>query len=295
MHFDDEAEEDNGDEEEQEEEYYEQEEEEEGGAEDSISHSSAASGVAVPRGRAHPVPAAAGAGAGDDDDDDSSDSSVGPAPGAGGSFVPMDDIRSLRRSYPNARKTSSRYCFSCRYAPGGKATDIAREGIEVINEILVSADSGASRVALAEAIQFYYNKYIRDEANRFARPGEQRFPDWTVPNIFSHFFTCEHGRINASESGVHRIQILEKCLRVVANNELIREGRDANGRLIQQVDTDALLKAEKIMKLLDSHYKPAPGKKAGIGSNVPTVPTESASGVFQRPIQLFGQGPGGNL
>lgn len=200
--------------------------------------------------------------------------------------IPSAGISRLRKYHEHGPKG---ICFACIYAPGGRVAQIARSGMEFITNVIKSANSGACRVRLSEAIKRYYDLHIRKPGNHpdILRPGQAEFPEWPVRQIYAHYFTAAHGRLNARESEVRRILWMEEVLETFANNGLFQLKR-VNGRVRKIVDLKILDSFLDVSKEVHKLYIPGPGRKNGIGNDVATVPTESASAVFHGQQQLYG-------
>lgn len=103
-------------------------------------------------------------------------------------------------------------CFSCRYARGSLMPPAARNGIEMMHALLRSAPAGSCRTALALEMAHTFEQHVRTPMNRYRHEHEDECPTWHPRDIYDHFFTPYHGRLDAVTSQESRALMFETML-----------------------------------------------------------------------------------
>ena len=103
-------------------------------------------------------------------------------------------------------------CFACRFARPSMTAPAAREGIDMMHALLRSAPAGTCRVSLALEMAVVFERHVRTPMNRYRREGEAECEPWHVRDLYDHYMTPLHGRVDAVSSQETRALVLETAL-----------------------------------------------------------------------------------
>jgi len=181
-------------------------------------------------------------------------------------------------------------CFACHFGRANMTTPVARDGLDMMHKLLSSATSGTCRVALALDMSVAFEHYVRTPMNRYRRPDEEQCPAWHVRDIYDHYMTPLHGRLDAVSSQESRAITMERALYNM-ERYLLYEERDVRGcdgpQLVVREDA---LKAYISASLHLSHiYTQRPSSLALAAAAAPA--TTQAPGMVDTRRRLLGPAP----
>lgn len=107
------------------------------------------------------------------------------------------------------KASGAAHCFACRFARDSTVVPIARQGIKEMNALLRSYPAGANKVDVALELEAFFEHEVRAKANRQIMGDEEQCPAWTAANLYEHYFTPLHNRIDSQTSIEMRASQLE--------------------------------------------------------------------------------------
>jgi hypothetical protein len=89
--------------------------------------------------------------------------------------------------------------------------------------------TAVDKLSLARDLEQLFETYVRQEANRCKKPDEEECPAWRAADIYEHFFTQEHKRLDAVASLEQRILYYEEALSQMNKHYVYMDIQDAKG------------------------------------------------------------------
>lgn len=152
------------------------------------------------------------------------------------------------------------HCFACRVVRDSDHTPpVCRAGIDTIVR-LVRSSCGYDKVQVARDIAELYEQQIRRKINERRRPGEGEFPEWRAADIYEHFFTQRHGRVDATASLEQRILFFERALQDMRDHYVYTEVPRPDGTTVRIPEPRRLAEAMRLSRDLDRMYMIQPSK-----------------------------------
>jgi hypothetical protein len=181
-------------------------------------------------------------------------------------------------------------CFACRFARPSVTAPAAREGIEMMHTLLRSAPAGTCRVSLALEMAVVFERHVRAPMNRYRREGEAECAEWHVRDLYDHYFTPLHERVDAVSSQETRALVLETALYNIERFGLYRwcevKGLPGLQRVVRE---DTLKSYVATSAALSSLYAQRPSTLALAASAAPA--TAVAPGMVDTRRALLGPAP----
>jgi len=181
-------------------------------------------------------------------------------------------------------------CFSCRAIRGNQLLPpAARTGLDMMTSLLRTATSGATYIALAREMHIVFTQHVRDPMNRMRREGEEMCPDWLPRDIYDHFFTPYHRRLDAVQSQANRVMMLETALAKTEQFLLYEESRLADGTLVQVPRPEMVAMLIRTSGELSKLYAQRQSSFSLAAADAPT--TTTAAGITDSRRALIGPAP----
>jgi len=184
-------------------------------------------------------------------------------------------------------------CFACMYARDRLIAPVARKAYERLAAILRSSASGGNRIALAREMAQYYEDHIRTPANRQMQTDETPLPVWKACDIFQHFFTPFHNRIDSVGSHERIVLELEHAASTIADRQLYMWRTIDGGRRERVIDPKAMEMYMKVTGQIARMHNTDPQKLKMAASDAPNpVYRQHMAG---RNVRLLGNAPPSGL
>jgi len=181
-------------------------------------------------------------------------------------------------------------CFACRFGRANMTAPAAQHGLNQMHALLRTATAGTCRVALAIDMALVFERQVRTPMNRYRRPGEELCTEWHVRDLYDHYMTPLHGRLDAVSSQESRALTIERALYNM-ERYLLYEEREVKGHEApQRVVREDTLKTFITTSLHLSHlYTQRPTTLALAASVAPA--TAVAPGMVDSRRTLLGPAP----
>lgn len=179
-------------------------------------------------------------------------------------------------------------CFACRYARNQHVAPIAIQGIEKMRVLIRSSNAGGSKVALARELADFFEKHVRCASRRYQHDDEEPVPEWHAIDIYEHFFTTRHNRVDAIASTERRLLYLEQAQEAIFDEELWAMRTTPDGRKARTVKSTELAMVLKLNDAINRMYTIDPQKLKLASQDAPNLAQQDApSG---RSTRLMGAG-----
>lgn len=165
----------------------------------------------------------------------------------------------------------SGHCFACRFARDSTVAPITRQGITEMNTLYRSYPAGANKVDLVLEMEEFFERHVRAKANRQIMDGETECPSWSAANIYEHYFTPLHGRIDSQSSVEMRASQLEMLFHHTYTYCAWEHRDSESGVPVIVPKTAEIEKLLKISAALDRMYQIKPSSMALASTNAPSV------------------------
>lgn len=179
-------------------------------------------------------------------------------------------------------------CFACRYARNRHIAPIAKEGIDHIREIMRSANAGANKIALAREMAEYFENNVRATSERWRHDDEEPCEPWEAIDIYEHFFTTSHNRIDAMTSAERRLLQAEQMQEALFHEDTWVMRTTSDGRASRVVNTDKIMHWIKLNDVINKMYNIDPGKLKMAAVEAPNIAQKQP--MQGRGARLMGQG-----
>lgn len=179
-------------------------------------------------------------------------------------------------------------CFACRYARNRHIAPIAKEGIDHIREIMRSANAGGNKIALAREMAEYFENNIRATSERWRHEDEEPCESWEAIDIYEHFFTTKHNRIDAMTSVERRLLQAEQMMEALFHEDTWVMRKMPDGRSARVVNTDKIPHWIKLNDVVTKMYNIDPGKLKMAAVEAPNITQKQP--LQGRGARLMGQG-----
>lgn len=186
-------------------------------------------------------------------------------------------------------------CFGCIMAKDPRrVAPVCADGLNKMMD-MVRACAGADKITLARDLVQLFETSVRTVANRAKRAGEQECPAWAAADIYEHFFTQEHRRLDALASLEQRIVYYEEALSRMNRHYVYTDIHDERGVPRRVPDPKRLRESLAISMYLDKLYAIKPANMALASTDGPELRRTDA---FQRrptysALPYIGGGGGG--
>lgn len=172
-------------------------------------------------------------------------------------------------------------CFACCFARNDTMAPAAQPGVRAIEQLLRSQSAGANKVALAGEIEQLFEREVRRVINRTRLPDEPECPPWPAADIYEHYFTSNHGRVDANASAEKRATALEQMFDNINDFLLFQLVETADGRQVKVVKPDMVRLQLQVNQALQQSYAKRPKELAAAASaNVGRAPSAIARRTF---------------
>jgi hypothetical protein len=172
-------------------------------------------------------------------------------------------------------------CFGCmRITDMSHVAPVCADGIRKIGE-MVRTQTNVDRMSLAREIAALFEESVRQKANRCKKPGEEECPAWSAADIYEHFFTQEHKRLDAFASIQQRILYYEEALSRMNRHYVYTEIQDERGAMQRVPDARRLKESISLSMYLDKMYSLKPGNMALASAEGPVL--QRADTIAKRP------------
>lgn len=180
-------------------------------------------------------------------------------------------------------------CFSCRYARGSLMPPAARNGIDMMMSLLRSAPAGACRTALALEMAHTFEQHVRVPMNRWRQEHEEPCPAWHPRDIYDHFFTPDHGRIDAVSSQESRALMFERALASIDQFAAYERCTTSSGRTCMVARPEMVKTMIQLSNELTKLYQQRQSTFSLAASEAPA--TATAPGIADSRRALIGPAP----
>jgi len=180
------------------------------------------------------------------------------------------------------------HCFACRYARNQHVAPIALQGIEKMRAIIRSSAAGANKVAMALELYDFFEQEVRAPAHRWKQKDEHIIPEWLAADIYEHFFTTQHGRVDAISSTERRLLYLEQAQEAIFDEEMWSMRTTPDGRRVRVVNDIGLSKMLKLNDAINKMYTIDPQKLKMASQDAPNIAMQTS--VAGRGTRLMGAG-----
>jgi hypothetical protein len=186
-------------------------------------------------------------------------------------------------------------CFGCMYMRGVHVAPIAYDGWLAMNNYRKQSDSGADKGQQTKELKWIYDEKIRKPGNATLLSGQMPFPEWHEMVLYKHFFTAEHGRLDAASSHCNRLLMAEDMISSLYENELFKETLNRRTgerrRILDRETVDTILKLNTQIRLM-WNTDPTKGRIGTINAT-PNLQQESpifgGNRVVQTPRSVVGK------
>lgn len=173
------------------------------------------------------------------------------------------------------------FCFACDFGCGDKAPPASARGMQNINELLRSQPAGKNKIKLAYEILEIFNRDIRDVINRTRHDDEPECPEWHPADIYDHYCTPKHSRVDSQSSAENRAIVLEDAFHNLYNFSLHTYAETENGQRIKVAKPDVLKLLMQLDGSLNRLYAKRPKEMAATASaNITRAPAVASRRVF---------------
>lgn len=180
-------------------------------------------------------------------------------------------------------------CFSCRYARGTLVPPAARNGIDMMMTLLRSAPAGTCRTALALEMAHTFEQHVRVPMNRWRQEHEEPCPAWHPRDIYDHFFTPYHGRIDAVTSQESRALMFETMLASMDQYSVYERCTTTSGRTCMVPRPDVVSAMIRLSGELTKLYQQRQSTFSLAAAEAPA--TATAPGIADSRRALIGPAP----
>jgi len=152
------------------------------------------------------------------------------------------------------------HCFACEMLQDfDHAPPVCQTGLESISR-MVQNSSGHDKVQVARSIKRLYDRQIREKVNSRRRETDPECKEWHAADIYEHFFTQKHGRIDAVASLEQRILFFERALQDMRDKYVYTSMPGPDGQPVHVPDPRRLSEAMKVSQELTRMYMIQPSK-----------------------------------
>lgn len=184
--------------------------------------------------------------------------------------------------------SGSANCFACKYVRNAHVTPIAAKGFDHIRTIMRSAGAGANKVALALEMADYFENKVRAASERWRHPDEDECPEWPAADIYDHFFTAKHNRVDAIGSQERRVLQAEQMQEELFHTGMWVMTTAPDGTQTRRLDTNNLQCWLKLNDTITRMYNQDPQKLKMGAIEAPNIAQQQPTG--GRKTRLLGSG-----
>jgi hypothetical protein len=158
------------------------------------------------------------------------------------------------------RSNGSTQCFACVYAKDPRrVAPVCKWAIDRITQFIQQCGS-YNDIIVAQDAERMFETSVRAEYNKLRRPHHPEMQAWAAVDIYDHFFTQRHRRLDAQASLMQRILYMEQAGQKWRDYYVYTKIPVGQGKYIKIAHPDRMRSLRDLGKDLDRMYMLQPSK-----------------------------------